>query len=322
MNSPRRQIIPLLEQRAIPAEHREAALRLARVIPDDAAWYRFLDQLLLWLGGLALAFATLFFIAYNWSDLGHFAKFAMVETLLILTLLVHWKQQDPIARLALLIACILLGVLLALYGQTYQTGADPWQLFFTWAMLMLPWALISRFSAIWILWVGLLNLSLILYHQTFQGGIQPWFFSRSDGLPWLLFLLNAGIQFFWQLCTTRWAWLKTGWGLRLVASAAGIPITVLMLQNILDHQSHHSLVTGAWILWLATLYFWYRIKSPDLFMIAGTYLSLIMVIVTFVARQILGDASPFSFLFLAILTIGLATGAAISLKNIHREWQS
>ena len=25
----------------------------------------------------------------------------------------------------------LLGPLLALYGQTYQTGADPWELFFT-----------------------------------------------------------------------------------------------------------------------------------------------------------------------------------------------
>ncbi len=42
-------------------------------------------------------------------------------------------------KAALLLATLLLGVFLALFGQTYQTGADPWQLFANWALLILPW---------------------------------------------------------------------------------------------------------------------------------------------------------------------------------------
>jgi len=34
-----------------------------------------------------------------------------------------------------MVSTILVGVLLALVGQTYQTGADTWQLFFYWAIL-------------------------------------------------------------------------------------------------------------------------------------------------------------------------------------------
>src|SRR5690606_4636049 len=64
-------------------------------------------------------------------------------------------------RAALFGACVATGAVLALVGQTYQTGADVWQLFAAWAALMLPFAWLSRSSASWMLWLGVANLALM-----------------------------------------------------------------------------------------------------------------------------------------------------------------
>ena len=79
--------------------------------------------------------------------------------------------------MGLLSAMILVGGLMALFGQTYQTGADPWQLFFNWALLVFPWVLISRFHVMWLVWLGLLNLSVHQYFQVFGG-----YFENALGL--------------------------------------------------------------------------------------------------------------------------------------------
>ena len=184
MISTRTQLIDLIEHGRVPPEKIDAALAATKLFPDGKEWLRFLDQLLLWLGGLAIAFSAMFFIAYNWDDLGRFAKFGIVEALIVVAVLAYWKQDQNKtgAKVALLVASIFLGVLLALYGQTYQSGADPWQLFFNWALLMLPWAIIGRFPAIWILWITLLNLSIVLYSMTFRSAIWFMFDSGRESL--------------------------------------------------------------------------------------------------------------------------------------------
>ena len=64
-----------------------AALALAGVTPDARAWRHFLDRLLLWSGALALAAAAVFFVAYNWNDLGKIPRFALVSTLILVAVL-------------------------------------------------------------------------------------------------------------------------------------------------------------------------------------------------------------------------------------------
>jgi uncharacterized membrane protein len=56
----------------------------------------------------------------------------------------QWHQHAMVSKLTRLMTCLGLGVLLALFGQTYQTGVDPWETFFNWALLMLPWTLPAR----------------------------------------------------------------------------------------------------------------------------------------------------------------------------------
>ena len=63
------------DQGLLDSESLEEALKLAEVIPDTSRWRIFVRNLFLWLGGLALAFSVMFFIAYNWDTIGRFAKF-------------------------------------------------------------------------------------------------------------------------------------------------------------------------------------------------------------------------------------------------------
>lgn len=187
----------------------DAALNIAKVTPDGKSWRTFIDNLLLWLGGLALAFAVLFFIAYNWKDLGHFAKFGMVEGFIVLAIAAYCKfAENTIAsEVSLVVATISLGVLLALYEQTYHTGADPWQLFFYWALLMLPWAVIGRFPSIWIVWITLMNVSIILYYLTFRG-VFGFVFESESGMLWVAFLFNTLAFITWQLLARKNIWKK------------------------------------------------------------------------------------------------------------------
>ncbi len=320
MPSPRDQIVELIERGAIPANAIGAALAAAGIAPNGQAWRTFIDRLLLWLGGLALAFAVLFFVAYNWRDIGRFAKFALVETLIVLAVLTYWKrsEQEAVGKVSLLVATITLGVLLALYGQTYQTGADTWQLFFAWAMLTLPWAFVGRFAAIWIVWVVLINLAIVLYHQTFRGGFGLMFSSEAE-MWWLLFLFNALALVAWELLARSRRWLAQPWAVRLLAAGSGIPMTWLALHAIFDQGDDGMLPALAWAVGLAALLLVYRRIKPDLFMLAGGCLSGIVVAVAFAIRFVLDDWTSDSFLLLALLVIGLGTGAAIWLRNVHRE---
>ena len=97
----------------------------------------------------------LFFIAYNWAEMGRWLRFGVVQAAMVLAVgIAVWPKASPmVQRVALTSVTLLVGVLLALFGQVYQTGADPWQLFFTWALLALPWVWVARFELLWVLWL-------------------------------------------------------------------------------------------------------------------------------------------------------------------------
>src|SRR5690606_1175246 len=91
MLSHRSQLESLINRAAIPEDQVGNAVHLAGLYPSGTAWRFFLDRLLLWLGILALAFSVLFFVAYNWTDLGRLFRFGLVESALVVALTAYWK---------------------------------------------------------------------------------------------------------------------------------------------------------------------------------------------------------------------------------------
>ena len=321
MKSRRAQLSAWVEAGAIAPDRVAQALTLSGVVPDRRRWLVFLDRLLLVLGSMSLACAAIFFFAYNWDALGKLAQFALAQVLVAVPVLAYWKlgADTVAAKVSLLAAAIMVGALLAVFGQTYQTGADTTDLFVTWAVLIVPWVLVGQFPALWLLWLALLNVSLVLYCLVF-GSFLWMSFGSFNQMLWLLLLLNTLAWALWELATLRFAWLVSPWAVRLLAVASGTVMSMLVLHSIFEPSSGVVLPWLAYIAWLAGVYKVYRRKRLDLFMLAGACLSLIVCFTTLVAKLMLDRSEAAGLmLFLAMLVVVEAAAAAIWLKRVHAE---
>lgn len=322
MTSKRSLIIHWADQGSIKRDALKAAFHAAGIFPGTRAWREFIDKLFLSLGVLSLAFAVLFFIAYNWDQIGRFAKFGLVQGLIILSVLAYWYLgADKLsAKLTLLGSSILLGVLLALYGQTYQTGADPWQLFFNWALLILPWAVVGRFAAIWVVWVVLANLSITLYYDARFGLFTLWA-EPLEQMYWIIIAFNTAVWASWEYLARSFQWLDERWAIRIVALFAGGALTWLAVAVVVGHRDISAAPVLVYLLGLGALYYIYRRRIRDLFMLAAGCLSAIVFVTTFFAKAILeGRHTSDGFLLLALIVLAMGAGSAYWLRNVQREW--
>ena len=325
MRSARSLILNWEARGEIPAGRLEAAMLAAGVLPDGARWRRFVDALLLWLGVVMLGASLVFFLAYNWAAMGRYAKFALAEGAIVAALAgMAWLGLEHAGGKALLLlASLFVGALLALVGQTYQTGADPWELFAVWAALILPWTLMSRLAAQWLLALGLVNVAAVLYYTTFQFWGGPLFRAAFGpiALSWFLLALNAGVLACWELARSRgYTWMADRWAPRVIGLAAGTAASVLGMWAVLGFKDAGAIETLGWFGSMAAIYAVYRWLVPDLFMLAAGALSLIVLGNTYLARHVVRFASADSFFFMSLLVIGSSAAAGWWLRRVGKEF--
>jgi uncharacterized membrane protein len=320
MASKRSSILQWAEQGLIPPERLLEVLDVAGVAPDAKQWARFVDRFLLWTGSLFLGAGAIFFFAYNWQDMGRVLKFGIAEALIIAAIALYIKvgEEKPFGKAMLFLAAVFIGVLLALFGQVYQTGADTWELFANWALLILPWVLVGRFAAIWILWLIITNLAIILYFQVFHGVF--WLAFSVEGELIALLAFNSGALLTWELGACRFDWLAERWAMRLLAAAGVTIVTMLILLTIYDY---HSTIGLGWMLypvWIGALFIIYLRIRPDLFMLAAGCMSLIVVVMGFLAKHI-DHSGGGGYLAISFVIIGMSAVAAYWLRHVHKGMQ-
>ena len=169
-------LFKLAESGELDVEALDRAAQDSPLRPARQAWLLAADRLFAFAGAALLASALIFFFAWNWPDLHRFAKLGLAIAALSACAgtAVLSSPFGTVYRAALLGACLFTGALLALIGQTYQTGADPWELFAAWTVLMLPFVLLARSSASWALWLVVGNVAMMR--------------AISQQAPWLGFL--------------------------------------------------------------------------------------------------------------------------------------
>ena len=319
MKSNRSDILDWSDQGRIPHERLRAALELTDVLPGAADWRRFLDQLLLWLGVVMLAAAVTFFFAFNWNEMGRLAKIGLVEALLAAALVLLWRLGIERAggKAVLFGAALVTGTLFALIGQIYQTGADTYELFAVWAAAILPWALVGRLPALWVLWLALVNLALSLYFLTF--GLLWGMLFAPQKLIWLLFGLNTLALAVWEgLAAAGIEWLRERWSVRILATASGGLISALAVQQVIDWRSASHWGLPLWFAWIAAAYLVYRFWVKDVYVLAGGVLSVIVLAATFLGKHMhTNDAG--AFLFIGLLVITMSAAGGYWLKQVAAE---
>jgi uncharacterized membrane protein len=144
----------------------------AHVYNSPESWQKFLRLLFISLG---IAFTTagiLFFFAYNWADLHKFIKLGLVEGLIItLTSVVLFSNiKIDIKHIIITGTAILVGVLFAVFGQIYQTGANAYDFFLGWTIFITLWVVVLNFPPLWLVFITLVNTTLILYSEQVAHG--------------------------------------------------------------------------------------------------------------------------------------------------------
>ncbi len=320
MTGERDAIFEWVEAGRLPPGHVAQALRLAGAIPDAGDWRSFVDRLLLGLAVVLMGAGVVFFVAANWQELGRFAKFALVELPIVLALGGCWRYglESLAGKAALVGAALCVGALLALVGQVYQTGADTWELFATWAVAIAVWVAVARMPALWLLWLALVNLAVALYFATF-GGIFGLVLSTRETL-WALFGLNTAALALWEaLASAGVAWLRERWAVRVLAFASAAAVTWLAVWSVLDFGRVGGWGLVAYAAWLGALYAAYRHRSVDLFILAGAVLSVIIVVTSALAHNLLQRETAGTFLFIGLVVIALTAAGAWWLRQVAAE---
>jgi uncharacterized membrane protein len=310
LTSARDHLICWLEQGLVSPSRLWDALQLGGIYPSESQWGRFVDRLLLGLGVALLLSGIVSFFAANWGEIGRFGRFLLLDALILVALGAVWRLGLELlaGQAALFAAAVLVGVLLGVIGQVYQTGADVYELFAVWAILILPWVLLGRFALLWIFWLGLINLAAYLFYDTFHGFLGMPLGYRHALLVALLF--NSFALAVWELAAARHVvWLQARWAPRILATAGGVPVTILSVLGIFDGDLNSGqLDVLIWLIWLAAMYLVYRRLRVDVFMLAGALLSLIVTAVAGLWRGLadFGD-SAMGLLLIAAVVLGLST---------------
>ena len=254
--------------------------------PPAQEWRRFLSIALALLGAGLLLAGVICFIAFNWSSIGRFGKFALVEAAIVGATLVAWRKLPrATGQVALLAAAVLVGPLLALFGQTYQTGADPYGLFLTWCALIVPWVFVARFSALWVVALTILDVGLTLY------GAQ--ILDPESGLyvPLVIAALHAIAVAAWEWQARRPSpWLDERWAVRVGAvvgfAALLVPAIVLILDSTQAGAAGVLGVVGLAAAIIGTLRY-HRGPRRDLFMVTLAVVSGMAWVTALAGRVVL-----------------------------------
>lgn len=127
-------------------------------------WKDFIYYALLVCGTGFLVSGILFFFAFNWDQMPVSVKFSLVGLGILGSayFAITPRVKVEVNKISLVATSLLIGVLLAVFGQNYQTGANAYDLFLTWLVIVTPLTLVSNFSYQWLFFSVLANTTLIL----------------------------------------------------------------------------------------------------------------------------------------------------------------
>ena len=297
----------------LAAEHGLDAGALARL--EQLAGFgtepaRLQRRLSLGMGVLAaalLGLGLIFWVAANWESLGRFGRFAVLQGAVLamgLGALLHGAWRAPLALVVLLAS----GALFAYYGQTYQTGADAWQLFALWATLVLPLALGVRSELLWTPWVLVSFTAVSLWIQTHTG--HRWRV-ESDDLAVHLVGWGAALILVVAMSTPLRHALGSGsWALRTAATLAVVLVTSTALMGLFARTVAPHYVLGLLALAMLAAAFALR-RSFDVFALSAALLGLNVLLVGWLGRLLFegaGGGDPIGRLFV----LGLAAAALLA----------
>ena len=285
---------------------------------EPAALARWLPRGLAVLAAALLGFGLVMWIAANWETLGRFGRFALLMA--FIGVMGAGAALRPAARAPLaLLAMLGIGALFAYFGQTYQTGADPWQLFALWAVLALPLCLGARSDVLWAPWALVVVTGISLWthaHLGHRWRVQPEDL-RTHALAWLLAVLLVG----W-LSRPLQRYTGAGlWSLRTAATLAVVMTTATALGGLFHDTVAPHYALGLLVMAGAAGLLCLRVAF-DVFVLSAVALGLNSLLVSGLSRLLFDDhrGDPIgSLLLIGLVAAGLLAASVSAILKLSKR---
>ncbi len=282
------------------------------VYNDKETWQKFLRLFFISLGVGFTVSGIVFFFAYNWADLHKFAKIGLTEGLLIATTIVVLlpKLNVNISNIILTGASVLVGVLFAVFGQIYQTGANAYDFFLGWTVFVTLWVLISQFAPLWLLYLVLVNTTFILYAQQVAEGWSGVFSCT------LLFIINVTVLIFAIVLGKK---KIPHWFLNTVALASVSYATIGFVIGLFDKYQITFLILILITAITFSLGIWHGLKTKSGFYLSVIPFSLIIIVSAMFIKIASGEGV---FLLVSLFIVGSVTFTIKNLIDIQKKWKN
>ena len=305
--------------------------------------------MLLFFGSTLVLAGIIFFFAYNWAAMGKFIKFGLIEAGIIVCIVgSHLRVRTQLGGKVLLLGgAVLVGIFLAVYGQTYQTGADAFGLFLSWAVLILGWVIVSEFAALWLVWIVLLNTGAILYWQQVEYPYhqigneylcflaasllwqpveqQPFHRVGYEYICFVVAILNCAALALREVCVLRGLeWLGGRWHRSILLIASLVALSLPIINWIIDFFHPHRLqridVIFAFMWPFAAVggYAIYRFKLRDMVPLVLIVMNACIILLTFIGVALFrneGFDEAGAAMFFALIILSVVSGAVFLLRQ-------
>ena len=318
----RRLVEELHAQGYLTATARQAALEFLN--PHDQ-WGLWISRLLRVVGSALVLSGVVYFFAYNWNLIPPTVKFAAIQTGVVVAVAAacHFGLTRMGGQVLLVGASVFVGVFLAVFGQIYQTGADAYQLFLTWSLLILGFSIISNFAPQWTLWLAVTNVALVMWWR--QAALP------TNDMNFLIFgylaLFNGAALGLREWGALRgYDWVAPRWTRVLLTLVTLGVLLIPVLRMVMSSGVGTSiLVTG--IIGLhghVALYAVYRHVLPDMRALAATVLSGCLILDAAAYRVLgdaLGDYGGAAWFSRGLATLLIFAAAIVYLRSVTKKLQ-
>ena len=286
------------------------------VYSDTKSWNGFLNLLFISLGVGFTVSGIIFFFAYNWSDLHKFAKMGLIEGLIIMTTcaVLFSKLNLNVKNILLTGTSVLVGVLIAVFGQIYQTGANAYDFFLGWTLFISLWVVISNYAPLWLVFLTLVNATFILYSlQVASDWSEVFVFG-------FLFLLNSLVLVSIHLLSKIRSDIKVpSWFTSTLGLAAIVFSTIGIIIGIFDKHQSSFLVLLLLSILAYGLGLTYSINTKSGFYLSIIPFSVIIIISALLVR--ISDGATMFFV-VSLFIIVSVTFLIKGLLDIQKKWNN
>ena len=229
--------------------------------PSTSAWIQFVLTVGLIVGAGLLLAGIIFFFAYNWDGLSRLTKLCIIAaaTTALGIGAMFSRNHSITQKLLLTSVSVMTGVLIAVYGQSYQLQSDSG--FLAWALCILIWTLVADFDVLWLIFIAVLQTGIYFRFEHTDSDID-----KVLQLTFLAFIVAFVIlPRYWHLLPVRSNWFNN------TLFTAMVLFTALMMTHIKDYSLFY-------LLSFLVIAFFCGLKLHNLYILALGMLAIIFEI--------------------------------------------